>query len=103
MVSILSVSCCGMAEGCAAAVLLGVCSPARVLLIPCSTRQYCCRVMLLFSAGCVVRGGACPSILVRVVGYPLITPPSSWWWVGLSWMGGWHCVVGWHDVEGRVP
>lgn len=38
---------------------------------------------------------------VRVVGYPSYAPPSSWWWVGPSWMGGWHDEVGWHGVEGR--
>lgn len=25
-----------------------------------------------------------------MVGYPLSTPPSSWWRVGPSWMVGWH-------------
>lgn len=23
-------------------------------------------------------------------------PPSRWWWVGPSWMVGWHCSGGWH-------
>jgi hypothetical protein len=38
---------------------------------------------------------------VRVVGYPSLAPPSRWWWVGPSWMVGWHGETGWHD-GGRV-
>lgn len=61
----------------------------------CSTRQYCGHVMLLFVAGCVVCGGVCVCG-VRVMGYPLSTPPSQWWWVGALWMVGWHDEAGWH-------
>lgn len=32
-----------------------------------------------------------------MVGYPLCAPPSSWWWVGASQVGGWHDEVRWHD------
>ena len=32
-----------------------------------------------------------------VVGYPLSAPPSHWWWVGPSWMVGWHGEAGRHD------
>ena len=67
----------------------------------CSTHQYCCRVMLLFVAGCVVCVGECPSVLLCVVGYPLSATPSSWWWVGALWMVGWHGEVGWYS-DGRA-
>lgn len=38
-----------------------------------------------------------------MVGYPLCAPPSSWWWVGPSWMVGWY--GGWWGgmvSEGRL-
>lgn len=42
--------------------------------------------------------GWCVSVCgVRVVGYPLSAPPSSWWWVGALRMVGWHGEVGWHS------
>lgn len=46
--------------------------------------------------------GWCVSVCgVRVVGYPLSAPPSSWWWVGALRMVGWHGEVGWHG-DGRA-
>lgn len=50
----------------------------------------------LFSAWCVVCAGECVSVLLCVVGYPSMTLPHSWWWVGPLWMVGWHGEVGWH-------
>ena len=53
------------------------------------------------SCQCVVCGWCMSVCGVRVVGYPLSAPPYSWWWGWLSWMVGWHCVVGWHG-DGRA-
>lgn len=81
---------CGMAVVCAAAVLPG----AVVWLVPrsshCSAGEYCCHVMLLFLAGCVVCVGECVSVVFVWWGILCPPSPSSWWWVGLSWMVGWH-------------
>ena len=67
----------------------------------CSTDEYCCCVMLLLVAGCVVCG-ACPSALLCAVGCPLSAPPSSWWWVGALWLvGGVLWMVGGMAMEGR--
>lgn len=59
----------------------------------CSTRRYCCRVMLLFVAGRVVCVGVCLSVLVAWWG--ILRRPSP------IRGGGWHCVVGWHG-DGRA-
>lgn len=73
---------------------------AHALLIPLqySSVLLSCRVLL--PAGCVVwvRVRVCA---VRVVGYPLSAPPSSWWWVGPSLKGGVCVVVGGMMMEGR--
>lgn len=91
---------CGMAVVCAAAVHLGRgVVRALLTLVQYSSVLLSCRA--LFVAGCVVRCGACVSVLLCVVGYPLSAPPSSWWWVGPLWVVGWHDDVGWHCVEGR--
>ena len=96
-----SFSVCGMAVVCAAAVLPG----AVVWLVPyssqCSTHQYCCHVVYCSLPGAAVCGWWTCVCGVRVVGYPLSTPPSSWWRVGPSWTVGCRCGGGWHG-EGRA-
>lgn len=97
-----SVCCCGMAVGCAVA---GPPSPVRVtwpalhllgVWVTTAARVVYCSLLGVWRVWVSVSVRA-----VRVVGYPLRAPPSSWWWVGPSWMGGWHCVVGWHG-DGRA-
>ena len=84
-----SSSVCGMAVACTAAVL----PSAMVRLVPysshCSAGEYCCHVVhcALPGAWCVGGERVCA---VRVVGYPLSAPPSSWWRVGPLWMVGRH-------------
>lgn len=92
---------CGMAVVCAAAVLPG----AVVQLVPhsshCGAGEYCsaCHATVpLPGVWCVV---VCGVWAVRVVGYPLSAPPSSWWWVGPSQKSGWCVVVGGMVSEGR--
>ena len=74
---------------------------ARALFIP----LQCWRVLLscrvVFFAGCHGVWVVVCVCAVRVVGYPLSAPPSSWWWVGPSWMVGGIMDGGWHS-EGRA-
>lgn len=66
---------------------------AVVWLMPysshCNAGEYCCHVVHCSLPGVVCGWWVCVCA-VRVVGYPLSAPPSSWWWVGPSWMVGWH-------------
>lgn len=103
MVSILCCAWCVEWRWC---VLLLACTVRRCG--PCSARP---GAVLVSAAvvSCTVHCRVCGVRVVsvplrcRVVGYPPITPPSSWWWVGALWMVGWHDGAGWHGVEGRVP
>jgi hypothetical protein len=84
-------------------VLLLVCRCvwSRVLLIPLQYWRVLLSCRVPFFVGCVVCGWCVSVCGVRSVGYPLCAPPSSWWWVGLSWMVGWHGEVGGIVREGR--
>lgn len=97
-----SSSVCGMAVVCAAAVL----PSAVVWLVPysshCSAGEYCCHLVHCSSPGVWVVSVCLCVCVVRVVGYPLSTPPSSWWRVGPSQKGGGVVVVGGMVSEGRV-
>lgn len=89
-------SVCGMAVGCAAAVLPG----AVVWLVPysshCSASEYCCHVVHRSLLGVRVVGGGCVSVLFVWWGILCALPPrrgGGWgrrgWWAGIA-DGGWH-------------
>ena len=77
------------------------CVWSRVLLIPLQYWRVLLSCRVPFFVGCVVCGWCVSVCGVRSVGYPLCATPSSWWWVGLSWMVGWHGEVGGIVREGR--
>lgn len=65
-------------------------------LLPVRTAEYCCRVMLLLSVGCVVCGGAWWGVLC------LLPPPHvGGGWGRCGWVGG-IVVVGGIVNEGRL-
>lgn len=75
---------------------LGVwCSPCFVhpgaALISTAVVSCYCSLPGVVVCGCVFLCG------VRVVGYPPMTIPHSWWWVGPLWMVGWYGELGWHS------
>ena len=61
---------------------------ALALLVPLQYSSVLRSCRVLFLAGCVVCGWRVCVCAVRVVGYPLSTSPSSWWWVGPLQKGG---------------
>ena len=69
----------------------------------CSTHQYCCHVTQCSSPGVWCVGGECVSVVFVWWGILCPPSPSSWWWVGPSWMVG-VCVVvvGGMVSEGRL-
>lgn len=56
MVSVSAACCCGMAVGVLSLVYPTQCVRPMLSTPQCALCEYCCRVTLLFSAGCVVRG-----------------------------------------------
>ena len=84
--------CSARSSACGLCLLLLV-HTVRVLLSCCA----------LFLARCMVCGWWTCVCVVRVVGYPLSAPPSSWWRVGPSWMVGCCCGGGaaWWRRGGR--
>lgn len=67
---------------------------AVVRLVPhsshCSAGEYCCHVAHCPLPGAWCVGGECVSVVFVWWGILCPLPPSSWWWVGPSWMVGWH-------------